>query len=257
MHRRLFLILIILLIIGGTIAGLFTNSIHMALTIPMSAMMGINGNGQQSTGVTPSAQAKPRQAIILARDTFQRGNQSLWGRASDGSAWGGDANTLNIFSIKDNTGKIAHGNGAVEAILGPKQDNVDVLVSGTINQFGNEANLGVLLRWTNAQNWYKAYIDGQYLGILKSVNGESSQVITIPFAAQAGQAYSIRFSAIGAMLFVKAWRSDQQEPAQWMIINSDRELTSGQTGVRVFLASDTIIHIKSFITVPANLTPSL
>ncbi|TME05669.1 MAG: hypothetical protein E6I80_16330 [Chloroflexi bacterium] len=28
-------------------------------------------------------------------DTFQRANQSLWGTASDGQTWGGDANSRN------------------------------------------------------------------------------------------------------------------------------------------------------------------
>src|SRR5207249_8070959 len=46
--------------------------------------------------VTPSP--SPTPGSILAQDTFQRPNQAHWGAASDGQTWGGDANTLSVFS---------------------------------------------------------------------------------------------------------------------------------------------------------------
>lgn len=272
MNKRLTLLAMLsVLVIGGIISSFFSDPIQNALTLKMPAISSSNTTDTEqkkasqtpmgptvgSQHPTPSIQAQPMQVNALAQDTFQRNNQQLWGNASDGNSWGGDANTIGVFSINNATGQIAHGNGAVDATLGPEQSNVDVLIRGSVNYFGSGANLGVVLRWSNAQNWYKAFVDGQSLTILKSVKGVSSQLRTIPFAAQGGRMYAIRFRAIGAMLFVRAWRSDMQEPNQWMIVTSDLNLTSGKAGIRVVLVPDTVMSMTSFVTTPAHLPASL
>ncbi|GCE23507.1 hypothetical protein [Dictyobacter kobayashii] len=266
MNKRLLVItLIIMLVISGLVVGLFSGPIQQALTAPMTNAnaMGKNANpnnGPQQARATKVPQPgktqpalAPTQVNILAQDTFQRTNQSFWGQASDGRKWQGDANTLQAFSITGSTGQIANGRGSVNAVLGPANNNVNVVASGAVNQFGNGVNMGVVLRWTDAQNWYKALIDGEHLSILKRVNGTSSQVRTVPFQAQNGRVYNIRFQAIGAMLFTKVWRSDLPEPAHWMITISDPDLTNGQAGLRMVLQPTTVISITSFLATPATM----
>ena len=57
-------------------------------------------NTPTSTPHTPSS--TPTGGTIGV-DTFQRANQSLWGKASDGQTWGGDANSQGVFSIAGNS----------------------------------------------------------------------------------------------------------------------------------------------------------
>lgn len=270
MNKRLTIItLIIMLVIGGLIAGIYAGPIEKALTPTITNAMGNNAPqkpanpGKATAQPQQPGQAKnpnaggmqnkvnPNQANVLAQDSFQRTNQQFWGQSSDGRQWEGDANTSQVFSIANATGQMAHGQGTVNAVLGPTNDNVDVLANGAVNQFGNGVNLGVVLRWTNGQNWYKALIDGAHLNILKRVNGKSTQISSVTFAAQKGSMYSIRFRAIGAMLFAKVWPRDTKEPDRWMIVISDPELKTGQAGLRVVLQPTTVVRITSFIAMPA------
>ncbi|WP_126601510.1 hypothetical protein [Dictyobacter aurantiacus] len=269
MNRRLLAItLLIMLVIGGLVAGLFSGPIQKALTTQMTTMntaqgqaspaLPAKGTQQVRPMQTPNAGnmqniTSPAQTNVLAQDTFQRTNQLFWGQASDGRKWQGDANTSKVFSIVGSTGQIANGQGTVNAVLGPVSDNANALLSGSVNQFGNGVNLGVLLRWTDGHNWYKALIDGEHLSILKRVNGQSTQVRTVPFQAQNGRVYTIRFQAIGAMLFAKAWRADLPEPARWMITLSDPDLKNGQAGLRVVIQPTTVMSITSFQAVPATM----
>src|SRR5439155_23028468 len=48
------------------------------------------------------------------------------------------------------------------------------------------SNFGDVLRWTDGNNWYKAYTDGATLYIQKKVAGATSMLATKPFAATAG-----------------------------------------------------------------------
>ena len=52
--------------------------------------------------------------------------------------------------------------------------------------FATVDNFGDVLRWTDNNDWYKAYIDGQNLVIQKKVAGTASILATLPFAAVAG-----------------------------------------------------------------------
>lgn len=274
MNKRLLLItLIIMLVIGGLLVSGYSASIQRALTLPMASLMGKNPaagsadiKAQPRNGGPPNplivpkqnaggmqAQANPIQANVLAQDSFQRTNQQFWGVSSDARKWEGDANSSKAFSINGASGQIAHGQGTANAILGPVNDNVDVLASGSVNQFGDGVNLGVVLRWTNSQNWYKALIDGNHLSILKRVNGKTTQIGTVPFNAQNGTVYKLRFRAIGVMLFTKIWRVDQPEPGAWMITVSDADLKTGQSGLRVVVQPKTIITVTSFLSTPANM----
>jgi hypothetical protein len=194
----------------------------------------------------PTQAAQILQATILAQDTFQRADQALWGAASDGQSWEGDANKLAAFSIVDSIhrwGQIANNQGQGEQMYN---------ASGSANLFGLNTSFGIVLRWQDVNNWYKAQIDGTDLVVLKRVNGVITRLGALRFTALSGKTYTLHFRAIGATLFASAWQSDQSEPAHWMIVVSDMSLVSGQGGVRVVLQNNTVIHVASFLETVAN-----
>ena len=182
----------------------------------------------------------------LAQDTFHRANQKFWGTASDGQTWGGDANTIAVFSIKGNTGQIANGNNSYSAVLGPSITNAEVLVSGSMSVF-SKSNIGAVLRWTDGKDWYKAYIDGTNLVIQKKVHGVGTTLGTTSFAAGAGTSYTIRFRVVGSTLYAKVWPTSGTEPAGWMLQLTDSTLTSGQCGVHVSLPIGVTATFTSFL----------
>jgi len=182
---------------------------------------------------------------ILAQDTFQRLDQQGWGTASDGHAWGADAANGPVFSIRQDRGVITDGRGALNATLGPQVMDAEVFFTGSINVF-NQANLGAILRWANADTFYKAYIDGQQLILLKSVNGQMTHLVSVPFRAFAHTFYDLRFRAQGTTLFARAWPQNAPEPAQWMITAQDATLQTGLGGLRVFAEPANIFTITAF-----------
>jgi hypothetical protein len=251
--RLLGVTVIVLVVIAGLVAGIFAGAIQHALMIPAT--------GSLTTGPIRIVQSMPGQTAptattaatsqTLAMDNFNRPNRVLWGTASDFQTWSGDANTQNqIFSIVGGSGQIAHSQGqqTFNALLGPNKNNVQVLLQGTINQFAanGNSNIGAVLRWSDINNWYKAFIDGANLSIIKRVNGNQVTLGTVPFNAQGNTMYSLRFQAVGATLYAKAWQSTMPEPADWMLTATDTDLASGQAGVRVLVQADTIINIKMF-----------
>jgi hypothetical protein len=244
---------IVLVVIAGLVAGIFAGAIQHALTVSATGSLTTgpirlvpSTPGQTAPTTTTSATGQ-----TLAMDNFSRPNRALWGMASDFQTWSGDANTQNqIFSIVGGSGQIAHSQGqnTFNALLGPNKDNVQVLLQGTINHFAanGQSNMGVLLRWSDVNNWYKAFIDGANLSIIKRVNGNQATLGTVPFNAQGNTMYSLRFQAVGATLYAKAWQNNLPEPADWMLTATDNNLASGQAGVRVLMQVDTIIDIKKF-----------
>ncbi len=193
--------------------------------------------------VTPSP--SPTPGTILAQDTFQRSNQALWGIASDGHTWGGDANSSKVFSIAGNTGQLTNGNTSYSAVLGPTVTNAQVLFSGSISSF-NATNIGAVLHWTDGNNWYKAYIDGTNLIIQKKVNGSTTILNKTAFAAQTGTSYTLRFSVVGSTLSAKAWQTGSSEPGTWMVTATDSAFQSGYCGLRIQVQNGAIAQITAF-----------
>jgi hypothetical protein len=187
------------------------------------------------------------QAVILAQDDFQRPNRDLWGNASDGSAWGGDANTAPVFSIVAGTGRVTGGAGFFNALLGPRAANAEVVYSGSVSHFDNlRDNLGAVLRFSDNDNYYKAYFDGAQLILIKRVAGVVTRLGAVPFPAQDGVSYSLRFRAVGSHLLVRAWPTGGTEPGSWMIAASDSALAAGFSGLRVLVEPGITITVAMF-----------
>ncbi len=251
--------LLAVLIFGVTF--LFFGHIRTALTLPaynMGTTM-VTTPKPQPTSRPTAVTVRPGQPPVvpnnfLALDTFQRPNQPLWGVASDGLTWQGDANRNNVFSIAAHTGQVT-GNGLFNAILGPQNANVNVLFIATVSAFdAGNVNMGAVLRWTNAGNWYKAYIDGANLIVIKSVNGVITQLGKVPFAARGATSYTLRFVAVGSTLAAKVWPTGTMEPAKWMLSVMDNSLPSGQGGIRLLLENGFVIRVSSFMETTANMT---
>jgi hypothetical protein len=262
--------LITLCMIGGLVAGVYARSIEAALTIqpaqavarhktppPTQAPARSPTSGNPATPpVTATMTPLPGGVSVLARDTFQRTAQVFWGTASDGHTWSGDANSIEIFSIGQNSGLIAAGQGAFNAILGPASADAEVVASASVNHFAADGtvNIGVALRWTDSNNWYKALINGAQLQILSRVQGSTRVLASLPFAAQGGVSYTLRFRALGANLLVKAWQSGQPEPANWLLQATDTALAQGMGGIRVVLQSATVIRVSAFLETTVGTT---
>jgi len=182
----------------------------------------------------------------LGTDTFQRANQSHWGTASDGQTWGGDANSQKAFSISSNAGLVSNTGGAsYSGVLGPTAANAEVYATGSLSSFSN-SNFGDVLRWTDGNNWYKAFIDGSHLIIQKKVAGTTTTLASVPFTATAGTSYTIHFRVVGVTLTANAWAASGSEPSGWMVTASDSTLTSGSSGMR-FLTKSSTATVTSFL----------
>jgi hypothetical protein len=250
-------------IIIGLISGFFSRSIEAALTLPLSLRTSqATATPTKTTPVIPTGTARPTGSstptadgvTVLAQDTFKRPNQVLWGTANDGRPWTGDANSIEVFSIAGNAGQIDHAQGTFNAILGPVTTNAEVVFSGVVNQFtqGATVNMGAVLRWVDANNWYKALIDGSKLQLLKRVNGRTTSLGSVPFSAQGGTSYTLRFRAVGAALSVKVWRSNQPEPNAWMLTAMDTMLSNGSGGLRFLMQNNSVVKVTSFREITAK-----
>ena len=204
------------------------------------------------TPTTPVTISSPvTTGSVIASDTFQRANQTFWGTASDGQRWGADANSNTSFFISGNTGKqYARGGKTYSAILGSEATNAQVLFSGSISGYVS-SNIGAVLRYSDANNWYKASLNGDWLGrtsisIQKKVAGTNVTLARVPFNAIPGTNYSVRFQAIGTTLRAKVWITGSSEPANWMVTVNDSNLTTGYCGIRVLTQNGTSATYTSF-----------
>lgn len=245
------LTIIVIALSMGLAMSVFAHSIEAALTVPAR----LSTPPSQSTLTTAHRAITPQPAatanatvramasatpivmnVVLAQDTFQRADQIFWGMASDGQTWGGDAATVNVFTVVGQTGQVAHGQGAFNATLGPIISDGEIAVSGSMNQF-RQSNFGAVLRWRDPHNWYKAYIDGTNLVILKNVAAMGTRLGAVPFPAVANANYTLRFQAIGTTLSAKVWPTGQTEPPGWQLRVTDTSLQNGYGGLRIVLSN--------------------
>jgi hypothetical protein len=193
----------------------------------------------------------PGTGNVLAQDSFQRPNQTFWGTASDGHVWAGDANSQSLFSIAGQSGQIASGTGPVNAVLGPAAGDAEVLVSGSLSAFGGN-NLGSVLRWSDTNHWYKAYLDGANLVLQADIAGTRTILAQAAFPAAVNTAYSLRFRVVGTTLSARAWPvAGGSEPTAWLVTATNSSLTSGQTGLRAQVLNGASARFTSFLATAA------
>jgi hypothetical protein len=111
----------------------------------------------------------------------------------------------------------------------------------------NNVNLGAVLRWTDGNDWYKAYIDGSNLVIQKKINGSTNVLGQVAFTATAGMSYTLRFSMSVSSLSAKVWQTGKTEPAKWMVNVTDNSLQSGYCGLRMLDQNGAAATFTSFI----------
>jgi len=263
------LIVLGLIVLLDLITARFSAQVQSALTLPHvtfsnsgfqvpfmkpAATTGASSTGKTGTATTPVVTTAPATVIstpvlpanVLARDSFQRPNQQFWGVASDGQSWAGDAVKAPAFAIVNHSGQVIGNSSAIyDSVLGKPVADSEVLVSGSVSSFA-DANMGVLLRWTDGNNLYKVFIDGTNLTALRKVNGAISNLQSTPFAAQNGASYSIRARVVGTSIMARAWQTGQAEPSNWMLIATDNALASGYDGLRLIVQTGVTITITSF-----------
>lgn len=227
----------------------FSAQIQATLTLPAQVADATNGSSIRLPVMSNGAATATARGV-LAQDTFQRANQPLWGTASDGQAWGADAARSSVFAVINRAGQVSSGSGIYDAILGPRASDSEVLFSGSVSHF-SASNMGVLLRWTDANNLYKVFIDGASLIALKKVAGVVTVLQSVPFAAQDGVPYSMRVRLVGTAISARVWQSGQVEPATWMLLANDTALTAGYDGLRVIVQTGITITITSYLETKA------
>jgi serine/threonine protein kinase len=191
-------------------------------------------------------------AQLLEQDTFQRPDQTLWGTASDGSLWRGDAATSTDFSIVRHMGKIgraAAGNALYTATLGVAHADAEIRVTLTLDSFTN-SHIGVILRYTNDNHYYKALLDGQGLRFLKRIDAQHGPMLgtKLPYIPQPQTPYTIRFRVSGHTLQAKVWQVGTAEPADWMLTAQDNDagFRSGLGGLRPQIMQGVTLNVSLF-----------
>ena len=130
--------------------------------------------------------------------------------------------------------------------------NGEVLLEGEVTHFDGTANLGAVVRWTDATHWDKVFIDGTRLVLLQRNGGDVNTILaSVPFTAASGIRYSLRLRAVGTTLQANVWRSDTLEPPAFLLTAPDKILKTGHVGVRVVLSPQTIMRIALFTATSA------
>jgi hypothetical protein len=112
--------------------------------------------------------------------------------------------------------------------------------------FEQQKNMGIVLRWQNGRNYYKAYINGQYLVILRSIGGQKTLLQVVQFAASDDVLYTLRFRVVDQTLMAKVWQANTPEPSTWFLTVKDGNFTAGKAGVRAQLTGGDIVQVTQF-----------
>jgi hypothetical protein len=146
----------------------------------------------------------------------------------------------------NNSGQVSNTTTSYSAVLGPKVANAEVLFSGSMSNYTSN-NLGAVLRWTDNNNWYKAYITGTQLVVQKKVAGSTTILGSTSFTATAGTSYTLRFRVVGSTLYAKVWQTGTSEPTGWQITVTDTSFASGYCGLRMLAQSGATASYTSFL----------
>jgi hypothetical protein len=209
--------------------------------------MGTQPSAAMATPLMPSPGLSTPLANLLAQDTFARPDQVLWGSATSGPPWQADANRLPAFAIAGHAGTITGGQGFFDALLGQVRASEEVQVQASITRFdGGRVNFGAVLRFEDTNDYYKVYLDGAHLVVMKRVAGQTTVLWAVPFEASGGVSYSLRFRAAGPLLQARAWPTGGREPATWTVDVSDQALATGFGGLRVLLENGVRVSVTAF-----------
>jgi hypothetical protein len=185
--------------------------------------------GAPGDGGAPADLAAP----VIARDDFGRADQSLWGRASDGHLWSGDANSRGAFRISAMSGVIADSSPSGNdyyGFLGPATTSANVLVVASMN---GPPTFGAIVRAQDRNDFYDAEVDGNALGlwVVKNGNWSSLAKSSVAFAIVPDTSYSIRLVVAGSDLSARIWPTSAAEPSTWTVTATDATFTDGMAGV--------------------------
>jgi len=212
-----------------------------------SPSTGQTTGGAQTTPTTTSPTTAPA-VVTLADDTFHRADQTFWGTASDGLQWGGAVSTSQDCSIVAHKGQIvrtANGKSYYTGVLGPSFTNGEIVASGSISHY-NPSHFGAILRWSDDNHYYKAFIDGQQFHLIKRDGAQAPTLQSIPFAAQANIPYTIRFRAFSTTLEARVWQTGTTEPTAWMVSGTDNTFPTGRGGLRPQLDQNVTLQVRFF-----------
>jgi hypothetical protein len=238
-YRLTCLFSLVVLVFIGLISIPFIPAIEAALKVTWKQPYGMAMTTSHAPAKKTAMMAQPNSMLtaanpgVLASDTFQRADHLFWGMASDGQLWGADANNNPSFMITNHMGRIMNGNGIYNASLGPRATDSDVVFSGLLSSFLQGSNLGAVLRWQDTNNWYKAYIEGTQLILIKDVAGTITVLNAVPFPTHANTFYTLRFRIVGSQLMARVWPVGQVEPTNWMVKGTDNAISSGFGGLRL------------------------
>jgi hypothetical protein len=186
-------------------------------------------------------------AQLVAEDTFERPDQPFWGVSSSGQVWQrGVSNEGAHFSIESDAGQIVGTQGTATALLGSRLPDEEIVARLTCQRFVGGTNMGVVVRWLDAEHWYKGYLDGSELVLFKETATQTLRLGAVPFVAESGVPYTLRVRVQGSTFFVKAWPSFGAEPADWLLVTSDSgaSWSTGFGGLRMYLQGQTTITIS-------------
>ncbi len=214
-------------------------------------------NGKKYKSADYSTVLASQTNTIVAKDTFQRSNQTHWGRASDGqNTWGADASVNSIYQITNNFGQISNGSGISNGVLGPSNlTDSQVIATVQVGSFTN-TDIGVLLRYKDNDNWYKAYFDGSNFLIRRMLSDNNTVLTQTSFKAYSNNNYTIKFQVVGINLSAKVWRTSDSEPNNWMLQTSDDNFSSGYAGIGVSTQNGSVVKYSSFIAYDLTVVPT-
>lgn len=236
-------------------AGQVQTRVHeqVPLDLVFSDAMQTDGgmmDGGAGDGSAPDLSSSDLGQHVIAEDTFFRPNQVLWGTASDNQVWGDDANSAGPpFAIAAHTGFLTMGAAGMSysATLGPTTDDADVLAQANMDTVDESCNWGPVARFTDANNFYKAYLDGVYFVLQRQLGGTKTVLDQVTHPILPSTYYNVRLQALGSTIRARVWAQGIPEPTTWDVMALDTDLTSGKTGIRALIPSSSQIHFKSFL----------
>lgn len=251
--RRGLLLLTVLLLCDG-IAALYFSQIQAALSLStpvhsQSASVATPVSNQNVGVIAPTVAPMVSQGqTVLAKDTFQRADQTYWGTSSDGQVWQAEARTARNFAIFHNMGIVKGTTNFACGILGAAVPNSELSFSASLSHYG-PSSLGAVLRWNDPGDFYQVVLDGQNLTLSRVMDGMDIPLRMIPFPARDGASYTFRFRAVGSQLSAMIWPTDQPAPADWQISLSDSALSAGHAGIGALVQNGAQAQITAFMEV--------